>query len=149
MQAFFYRHLVPARQLVASVTAGRRPTPPVSVIPAGSVSVIPAGTIAVPAGGTAEVRIQTAAGPLLEKVHLTLNDPPAGLSLAEVRPEADGMTLILSADGNVLEPGYTDNLIVAADMAAEDAPGRGAGTKKKGRVALGVLPPIPIEVVAQ
>ncbi len=140
MQAFLYRHLVPAQQLLAGVTGGRRPMPPIAVFPAGM--------IAIPAGGTAEVHLQTAAVPLLEILHLTLSEPPDGLSLAEVRPAADGLTLVLKADGSLIQPGFRDSIIVAADMTVDAAPGRGAGTKKNNRVALGVLPAIPIEVVA-
>ena len=140
MQAFLYRHLVPSHQLLARVTGGRHPMPPIAVCPAG--------LIAIPAGGTVEVRLQIATGPLLEKLHLTLSEPPDGLSLAEVRPAADGLALVLKADGSLIQPGFRDNIIVAADMTADGAPGRGTGTKKNNRVALGVLPAIPIEVVA-
>lgn len=140
MQAFLYRHLVPSRQLLAAVRSGRRPAP--------AIKVVPAGAIRIPAGGTAEVRVQAPPGPMLEHIQLTLNDPPDGITLAEVKPATDGLALVLSADGELVAPGFTDNLIVAASTEAQAPRNKAAGARTNRRVALGVLPAIPIEVVA-
>lgn len=137
MQAFAYRHLVPAQAGYAYVIgAGRR---------------IPWKTIAEPiqltAGGTAEVRVFVPPA-LAGQVHMALDDPPPGISIASATPVADGVALVLRADPAKAKAGLKGNLIVDA---FRDAPAPPANSKANPNAArrrqfLGALPAIPFEI---
>jgi len=141
MQAFLYRHLAPSQGLMAANRGPRRAGPPVQLASAGPIQI--------PEGGSATVRISAPKAPMLEAIELVLNDPPDGMSLEDVKPGPSGLTFLLKAENDTIEPGLVDNLIV--EIFAE-VPRRGQGDKKtaeKQRVSLGVLPAIPFEVVRQ
>jgi len=140
MQAFAYRHLVPSMELLATTTGlgGRVPT----------VSWADAGPVRVPAGGSVQVRVNSPAGPLLSMVRLSLSEPPAGIALDGVEPVPGGLLLTLSAGSDSPPAGYVDNLIVElyAELETKAQGGKPATTR---RVAAGVLPALPFEIVAQ
>ncbi len=139
MQAFLYKHLVPARELLVAVRGGnrRRGAPQIKVD----------GPVKIPLGEVTEVRIKTGRAPALENVELELQDPPPGMTLQEVKFEADGVALVIKTDPNLAKPG-PDNLIVAVFVARPE----GQSTESKAprqnrRFPLGVLPAIPFEIV--
>lgn len=137
MQAFAYRHLVPARQLMALVVGGRRNAP---VIQLGG-----AGPVKIPAGGTAQVRVFSPAMAFLrDSLHLELSDPPPGVTLQEVQRLPGGVALVLKADKDHV--GYADNLIVSASAETE-LPAQGKQAARKLRFSLGVLPAIEFDIV--
>ncbi|RPI26918.1 MAG: hypothetical protein EHM61_10260 [Acidobacteria bacterium] len=149
MQAFAFRHLVPSAELLVAVRGGnRRRNPPVL---AGE------GRVTIPLGGTAEVRIKTGAAPrrpvranALESIKLELDQPPEGLTLADVRLSADGVVLVVKCDAEKCKAGTTDNLIVAVFYETppqEGQPGNGKPARQNRRMSLGVLPAIPFEIV--
>ena len=141
MQAFLWRHLAPAQQLVIAVTGPRRRGPPVRLTRGGRVRI--------PIGGETEVRLQVPEGPKLDDIHLALNEPPEGLSLENLRVVDEGLAFLLKADSAAAKPGLMDNLIVDASMDVM-AKGKKAGDpKRKRRVPVGVLPAIPIEITTQ
>jgi hypothetical protein len=139
MQAFAYRHLVPAQQLVALVLGARR---------AASVpQLVGSGPVKIPAGGTAQVRFFSPAMAFFrDSLHLELSDPPPGVTLQEVQKLPLGVALVLKADKD--RAGYADNLIVS--MAVEtEIPAQGKQAARKQRFSLGVLPAIEFDVVGQ
>jgi hypothetical protein len=140
MQAFAYRHLVPADDLRVFV-AGRGGT-------RAAARVLSAQPVRIPAGGAA--RVQVAVPPMyrtLDNVEFELSDPPAGVTLGKSSMTLAGAELVLQVDAATVKPGLRGNLIVLASGertpagAAPTAPGRQ-------RVVLGPLPAIRFEVVA-
>ncbi|HSW46564.1 MAG TPA: hypothetical protein VLM89_13435 [Phycisphaerae bacterium] len=137
MQAFIYRHLVPAQQLMVATTGIRRPAPPIE--PAAS------GSVRLSVGGTAEVRFRTPRFPMLDELRFELREPPEGVTLQKVSVVSEGLALVVKADDKAAKVGSADNLVVEAFT--EMAQGKQGQNAKKTRVSLGVLPAIPLEIV--
>lgn len=137
LQAFIYRHLVPARYWMALVAGmGRRGL---------AVSVDADSPLRIAPGGTAEVRVHAPPGPRLKEIRLELGEPPKGVTLQEAAVLRDGFQLTFAADAATAEPGTRGNLIVEASI----APPEQEGKKKKQaaqRLSLGVLPALPFEI---
>lgn len=139
MQAFLYRHLAPSQELMVAVTGGGRFGRPVELASEGPVRI--------PVGGTTQVRLKTPRHPKTREIELELNDPPKGISLQNVATVPGELTFQLTADGDAVQVGFADNLIVEAFTEIVQATKDGKAAKQKRRVSLGVLPAIPIEVV--
>ena len=139
MQAFSYRHLVPAQELLVAVTKGRPQAPGL-----GLAVRLP---VRIPAGGTAEVRFTLPARAALADLQAELSEPPKGVVLQSAITVSGSLVLVLRADEDVVEPGLRDNLIV--EVFTETArPQQGKQAAKPGqRVSVGFLPAIPIEIV--
>ena len=139
MQAFAYRHLVPAKELDVAVS-GR-------FMARVSVKVLSATPVKIPAGGTAHVRLSTPTGAFANRFQLELNDPPEGIAIAKVSPADEGAEIELHSDAAKTKLGLKGNLIVSI------FPGPGLAAAQKGkkknlqRAAVGTLPAIPFEVV--
>ena len=141
MQAFAYWHLVPAQQLlVASSRMGAATGAAEVQLPAG-------GPLRIPVGGTVQVRVKAPPSPMLATVQLELSQPPKGVTLEDVTAVPDGLAFVLKADRQAAQVGYADNLIVAASAEMEGGPPGTKAAAQKRRVALGVLPAIPFEIV--
>ncbi len=139
MQAFAYRHLVPAQDWLVAV-AGRYWPAPISA---------PADTrVKVPAGGTVRVQVPRVGGPMARQVALELSDPPEGITLDSFDMRLTGGTIVLKADAKA-KPGTRGNLIVDAFMVRQ--PGLGAGQRQAAarRVPIGCLPAIPFEITSR
>ncbi len=139
MQAFLYRHLVPAQELLVSVQKARWGAPPVELVGDSPVRI--------PIGGTAQVRLKTRRSRILKQMQLRLNEPPEGLTLHDVTVVSEGLAFILKADKDVVQSGFADNLIV--EVFREVTPKRkdGKPATQKRRYSMGVFPAIPIEIV--
>lgn len=92
MQAFFYRHLVPAQELRVVVT-GR----------GGGQPMIASGPVRIPLGGSVRVKVEKA----LAETRYELSDAPEGISVA-----TEGEEMVLSADAEKVKAGLEGNLIV-------------------------------------
>ena len=106
MQAFAYRHLVPAREFRVAVTGrdlGRRP-----------VRILGEGPTRIPAGGTGRVRLAVPPNFPLERVTLTLSDPPEGISIQRVARLRDSVDILIQSDAAKVRPGQKGNLILTA-----------------------------------
>ena len=134
MQAFAYHHLVTTDQFLAMVVGGGRTSPKLS-LPQGD-------RLIIPANGTAEVTYAMKNMPTAS-IHMELSDPPAGVTLQDVKTTRGECTLVLKADGKHI--GYADNLIV---QAYTDINAKGKGKGQKQRISVGILPAIPFEIVA-
>ncbi len=175
MQAFLYRHLVPAEELLVMTIGGRRLAEHVTLASDLPVRIEP--------GGTARVRVETGRRPLPEKLEIKLADPPRGVTLARMIRQENGLVLVLHADADA-RPGLADNLIAEVygeitirqrgrgagktprNSAGKAAPQAGAKAAAKGqtdgqckaaekprtrkqRIQMGTLPAIPIEIVSK
>jgi len=141
MQAFAYWHLVPAQQLVVASSRSGAATG------AAELELPDPGPLRIPAGGTVRVRVKTPPSPMLASVQLELSEPPKGVTLGEVTAAPDGLAFVLKADSKAAQVGYADNLIVSAFAEIEGGPPGTKAAAQRRRVALGVLPAIPFEIV--
>ncbi len=141
MQAFLYRHLVPSRELTVLVQKARWGMPPVEL--AGD------GPVRIPAGGSAQVLLKTRRNANLKQVKLELKEPPEGLTLHDLAVVPEGLAFRLRADGDALESGFADNLIVEAFREYMPKQQEGQPKPKKRRNSMGILPAIPIQIVPQ
>jgi hypothetical protein len=140
MQAFAYRHLVPASDLEVFVGGRSLLRTPVRILSKTPVQI--------PAGGTAKLQIGVPAA-ALDKIQLDLSDPPEGISIKSVSSSFQGTEVVLQSDAAKIKPGAKGNLIMAAF--AKTAPAKGKPKPKAaGRrsAPLTTLPAVPFEIVA-
>ena len=133
MQAFIYRHLVPAEELLACVLGPPQPF---------TLGVLGAEFVKIPVGGQARLPVNIPGSTSWGEVELELSDPPPGISIESVT----GAIVFLS-DAKTAQPGLKGNLIVNAYAMRDPDTMKGRGQRKKPRRLLTALPAIPFEVV--
>jgi hypothetical protein len=133
LQAFAYHHLVPANNLMVTVSGQARSRFPARLLANGPVKI--------PAGGTALARLAIPRGASSDRIRLVLNDPPEGITLKKMVVNSDGAVLLLHADSEKVKVGFRANLIVMA------YPETGKKAGKTAPVTLGTLPAIPFVIV--
>jgi len=141
MQAFAYRHLVPANGLEVAVSGRFMNRMPLKVLSSTPVKI--------PAGGSARVRVSAPGGGLANRFRFELNEPPDGIALGKVSPVSEGTEIELRSDASKSKPGLKGNLIV--NILPGQALAAATKNKKQGnqpRAAVGTLPAIAFEVVA-
>jgi hypothetical protein len=139
MQAYFYRHLVPAKELKVAIS--RRG---LSRIPVRIVSETP---VKIPAGSTAPVRVSMPAN-MLGRVQLELSEPPEGIAIEKVESSRQGAEIVLHSDTTKIKPGLKGNLIVNVFPAGTPNPAQGRNAQaSRPRIPLTVLPAISFEIV--
>jgi len=139
MQAYLYRHLVPAQKLLVLVKKARWRAPSIEL--AGD------GPVRIPAGGSAQVLIKTQRRPMLKEMQLELNEPPEGITLHDVTVVPEGLAFQLKTDRNTMQSGFADNLIVEAFREFTPKQQEGKPAPQRRRVSMGFFPAIPIEIV--
>ncbi len=138
MQAFAYRHLVPARELTVAVTGRGMPR----------VRILDPTPVKLPAGGTVRVRLGAPTSGFSDRFKLELSEPPEGISIRKVSAIPEGAEIELEADAAKTKPGLKGNLIVNA-FAERPAAEAARGPANNRRPLAGTLPAIPFEVVAE
>jgi len=140
MQAFAYRHLVPADSLRLTVLArGGARLPP---------RIVGEQTVKIPAGGTTRVRVAMPAVRAFEKIELELSEPPEGIELRDLVVTPGGAEFTLHADGSKAKAGLRGNLIVTVSGERVPPPGgKQPGPAARRRLPIGTLPAIPFEVI--
>jgi hypothetical protein len=137
MQAFAYRHLVPAKELKVAVAGRSAAFRVVSKVP-----------VQIPVGGSVRVRINSPAARFSANVQLELSQAPEGLSVKRCSTSGDTIEVELVCDAAKAKAGQRGNLLLNAFG------GRDAGKQKSGKAgnpqrnALGTVPAIPFEIVA-
>jgi hypothetical protein len=149
MQAFAYRHLVPAKELMVASAgfpammgrfAGKAPTL--------SPKILSSTPVRIPAGGTARVQVGMPTTMFFGTLELELSDAPSGIAIEKTSSTGTGTELVLRADAKA-KPGQQGNLIVTVSV----NPNREFAAKAKGkglamlRRNVAMLPAIPFEVV--
>lgn len=137
MQAFIYRHLVPSEQTLAYVKSPKRSVPEIRLV-----SETP---LRIPKNGSGIAKFSIGRARNLPAFALELSEPPDGFSIEEVRTTEDGVEVVF-ADGDALEPGFVDNLIVQVFVESSTKPNVSGAQKKSRSAPRGVLPAIPIEI---
>ncbi len=141
MQAFAYRHLVPATELMATLVGRRMPRNPIDVL-----SEMP---VRIPNGGTVRVRVRAPLTSPQGRICFELNEPPEGIAIQSSSSTREGSEMVLHSDPAKVKTGLRGNLIV--HVLTEAIP-RSDNPQAKGnirRTPIGTLPAIPFEVVAQ
>jgi hypothetical protein len=162
MQAFAYKHLVPAQDLTIAVVnpyqrrnagAGTGNNSP-AARPAGAgrrfyqsaVAILGEMPVKLPAGGTAELRIRAPnTVSSRSEVQLELSDPPEGITIDKVSRTDNGVAIVLRSDARKAKPGLQGNLIAIA-IRKETVTNKD-GKSRDQRTPMGALPAIPFEVV--
>ncbi|MBI5833945.1 MAG: PPC domain-containing protein [Armatimonadetes bacterium] len=134
-QAFSYRHLVPAQDLLAAVVGRSRPD--------ARMQLASDEPVLLRAGGSARVGVVLPLPPALGNVAFELLEPPAGVSVATLSPSM----LTLSAEAGRCPVGWLGNLIVLVSAEQRQPAGGPPIPDDKLRVPLGALPAIAVEIV--
>jgi len=140
MQAFAYRHFVPAKELQVAVI-GRGAA-------RGGAKILTATPVKIPAGGTVRVQVGFFAPRMAESLQFELSEPPDGITIQKISPNRDGAEIILASDATKSKSGLTGNLIVNAFAGKSGGDGKGKGPANPRRAPLGSLPALPFEIVA-
>jgi hypothetical protein len=143
MQAFAYRHLVPASDLKVAVRRGAMLRTPIKVSSPEPLEI--------PAGGTArfQVHVPTLPSNFLTKVQYELSEPPEGIELRNASPGRDGTEIVLQCDAAKAKPGLKGNLIVNISAERVTPAANAKSQPNRQRVSLGTLPAVPFEIVAR
>lgn len=146
MQAFLYRHLVPAKELKLVVSDGRPPKPPEKkeVKSAPPTPAVPANKI--PAGGTARVQAKFANNTYVGTLQLELVEPPEGITIKSFTPTRDGAEIVFQTDATKVKPGQKGELIVDAFTVKKTRSATGNREATTERISLGKLSPILFEI---
>lgn len=140
MQAFIYRHLVPADELLVCVMGPAQRW----LIGAGG-----ADPIRIPVAGRVRFPLSLPASTRLGEVELELSDPPPGITIESVALGQRDGGIVFRCDAALSKPGLRGNLIVNVFAVRDPASMKGRGQRKKPRHLLTTLPAIPFEVVIE
>ncbi len=135
MQAFAYRHLVPAREMIVDLVgrAGAR---------MGIASPLP---LKIPAGGTAELHITAPGARGFESVTAELNDPPAGITVKSTTIKDDTVRVVIACDAAKVKPAQQGNLIVNLLGQRKGAPAQKGKQPQRSPLG-GTVPAVMFEV---
>jgi len=141
-QAFLWRHLVPARELVVAVQGSARNIP--------SVTLHDEEPVRLPQGRSAKVRFDVQGRVPVRDLRFETIGSPKGIAIGEVKTMGNGFTIELEASKDAVRTGQVENLIVEAFREVETRPKEGdkkARRAQRRRYSLGLLPAIPYIVV--
>jgi hypothetical protein len=143
MQAFAYRHLVSAQELMVAVAGNPRP------FASNSIRILSSTPLKIPAGGTASVRIATPSSAFADRFDLELNGAPDGIAIQSVSPDGNGVDIVFHCDADKIKPGLQGNLLV--DILPKVQPANQSAQKagNQRRNPVGTLPAIPFEIGAE
>jgi hypothetical protein len=138
MQAFAYRHLVPAKDLKVLVMDRRGGQPP---------RLLTALPLKIPTGGETRVQVEMLSLRFFENVRFELTDPPDGAVLRDVSMNPQTAELVFQFDAGKVKSGTKGNLVVS--VSGERAPltaGQPQPAMRR-RISLGSLQAMPFEIV--
>jgi hypothetical protein len=140
MQAFAYRHLVPAKELEVAVL--KRPPP------RATMTILSGSPVRIPPGATARIEVGLPGPRIADRAQFELSNPPEGISIQKASPVRDGVEIVLQTDATKVKPGLKGNLIINGYV---PRPAETNAAKPKGnnnqRQPLGTLPAIPFEII--
>lgn len=142
MQAFAYRHLVPARELAVAVVGNPRP------FASDAIRILSATPVNIPVGGTARVTIATPSAAFADRFKFQLRAAPDGISLTNVSPVGNGIELVFSADPEKIKPGANGNLIVGVVPVPASAQNQNKPAASTRPPVVPTLPAIPFKVIS-
>lgn len=135
MQAFFYRHLVVAKELkICSVGRGS----PSRLLSTAPLKLAP--------GGEARIQVASSVARSVNGVRVELVDAPEGITVKRARLNRDGYEVTLACDPEKVKLGLQGNLILQAF--GERPAAKSNKQKQTQGSSLGVAPALPFEIVA-
>jgi len=135
MQAFLYRHLVPAKEFLADISGRTAPIRVTDRLP-----------LKIPAGGTVTITLASLVPRRTEITHAELSDAPDGLTIQKAEQHGSQLDLVLACDAAKLKPGAEGNLILQGFSKRENPTAKDG--KKTITVPLGPAPAIPYVITA-
>ena len=144
MQAFEYRHLVPSQELKVAVLGAFTPKGA-----GASVKILNDVPMKIPAGGVATIKLGAPPKSAITRVRLELSEAPEGIVIKNISPSAEGLEIELGCDAAKLKPGRKGSLVVVAyPPQRPQSPGGKPQSKPAYKPSpIGILPPIPFEIV--
>jgi hypothetical protein len=139
MQAFAYRHLVPAQELCVSIGGYFKQKANAKVL-----SPLP---IKIPAGGSTRVQLNVPTSVSFGKLEMELSDPPPGITLNKMVSKSGGSEIELASDAAQVKPGLKGNLIVTIFLKSSSK-SKKSKTTTQFRIPAATLPAIPFEIIA-
>lgn len=141
MQAFIYRHLVPADGVWVTITGSPRRT---------TASIPDLDELSIPPGGTVRIPVRLGRSSRFGATVFELSAPPEGIAIQGVSFGRRRAEITLCCDAARCRPGQEGNLIlnVFAAKTGEDS-GKGKEQRKKRRILLTALPAIPFRIPAE
>lgn len=134
MQAFAYRHLVPAKEWRVGIVGRGAALCPLDRVP-----------IQVRPGATTRVRVAIPAAKTSRHVTFELSEPPAGLAVRSTTCRDGVAEILLECDAARIAPNARGNLIFQAfGERPANTPEKSA--QRPARVPLGTVPAIPFEI---
>jgi hypothetical protein len=147
MQAFAYRHLVPADALTLLLPGerdpARRPAAPGTF--RSMWELLAEQPIRIPAGGQVELKFRVPWDATRGEIQLELSDPPQGIAIDLTSCADRTATVVLRSDGEATDPGLKGNLIANGFQKRIET--NREGKTREYRTFLGPLPAIPFEVL--
>jgi hypothetical protein len=137
MQAFEYRHLVPAEELEVAIS-GRYSL-------RATAKLLSRSPLKIPAGGTATVRIGITPRTLIGKFQVSLRRPPEGISIENVSASRDAVEITLQSDAAKSKRRPRGTLEFEASLEKPGSPDKAKQTVP--RSLLPTLPSVPFEIV--
>ena len=160
MQAFFYKHLVPARDFTLvpedrfrfreeAARAGRREetgqqAPDRAATFQHPMDILSRQPVRIPVGGTVEVQVRMSWG-RNGQAQVDLSDPPEGVTVDRVSWTEKGMAVVLRGDAEKAKPRLKGNLMANAFL--QTTVTEKDGKTREVRNLIGPLPAIPFEIV--
>jgi hypothetical protein len=142
MQAFLWLQIVPAEQWAVMVSGE-----PAAKLP---LEFLPVERVVLKLGGTTPLAARlTGKYPPAEELRVELTEPPKGLTVEKVSPEAPGLVVALATDAAAVEPGLKGNLIFEVFREWTPAATEELPKPKPQRRSYGLLPAIPFEVLGK
>ena len=135
MQAFLYRHLVSARELLVDV-AGRT----------GPLRVTARLPVEIPAGGTVTITLSSLIPRRVEVTGAELSDAPEGITLQKTEKRFGQLEVVIACDAAKMKPGTEGNLILQGFTQRENPNAKDG--KKTATLPLGPAPAIPYVITA-
>jgi hypothetical protein len=140
MQAFAYRHLVPAQELKVYAYGRERS--------GDEARILSATPVKIPLGGTGKVLVRVPTPMGIQKIQYDVEQGPEGITVKSFSAVKDGTEIVLAADATKLEVGQRGNIILKASGERQQKPDEKKPPFNKRRIPLGSLPAIPFEIVA-
>jgi len=138
MQAFVYRHLVPAEELLLCVLG------PAQRFAVGALGVT---SLQFPVGGQTRLPVNIPSHTSWGEVQLALDNPPPGITITNILLGHSGGGITFHCDSQTAKPGLKGNLIVNVYAYRDPATMKGREQHKRPRRLLTALPAIPFEIV--
>jgi hypothetical protein len=139
MQAFFYHHLVPSKNLQIAMAPRGLPR---------EVKVLSSTPLNIPAGGTAKISVGLPMRKMDNRFEFELSAPPEGISIQKIVSTDGRADIVLQSDRAKAKTGLQGNLVLSAVMTQGNTKTKNKARNANARFSIGSLPAIPFQIVS-